>query len=122
MDVFCGIDWAEGHHDVAIIDSAGKLLAKCRISDDLDGYQVVLDLLAEHGDSSESPIPVAVETSRGLLVATLRTGARQIFAVNPMAASRYRDSFAARPPREGLRPLCDPATVHLDEDDEGTGE
>ncbi|WP_158778762.1 hypothetical protein [Streptomyces cellulosae] len=33
-----------------------------------------------------------------------------------------RYSFAARPPREGLRPLRDPATVHLDEDDEGTGE
>ncbi|MDQ0798217.1 hypothetical protein [Streptomyces sp. B1I3] len=25
--------------------------------------------------------------------------------------------FAAHPPREGLRPLRDPATVHLDEDD-----
>ncbi|MER5540448.1 Tn3 family transposase [Streptomyces mirabilis] len=33
-----------------------------------------------------------------------------------------RYSFATRPPREGLRPLRDPATVHLDEDDEGTGE
>ena len=33
-----------------------------------------------------------------------------------------RYSFAARPPREGLRPLRDPATVHRDEDDEGTGE
>ncbi|MCC5481262.1 transposase [Streptomyces barringtoniae] len=34
-----------------------------------------------------------------------------------------RYSFAARPPREGrLRSLHDPATVHLDEDDEGTGE
>jgi hypothetical protein len=33
-----------------------------------------------------------------------------------------RYSFAARPPREGLRPLRDPATVRLDEDDEGTGE
>jgi hypothetical protein len=27
-----------------------------------------------------------------------------------------------RPPREGLRPLRDPATVHLDEGDAGTGE
>ncbi|WP_371778073.1 hypothetical protein [Streptosporangium subroseum] len=35
---------------------------------------------------------------------------------------RGRYSFAARPPREGLRPRRDPATVHLDEDDEGTGE
>ncbi|WP_406483824.1 IS110 family transposase [Streptomyces microflavus] len=91
MDVFCGIDWAEGHHDVAIIDNTGKLLAKCRIDDDLDGYQLLLDLLADHGDSAEKPIPVAIETSRGLLVATLRTGARQVFAINPMAASRYRD-------------------------------
>ncbi|MCX4851728.1 IS110 family transposase [Streptomyces sp. NBC_00893] len=91
MDVYCGIDWAEGHHDVAIIDNTGKLLAKCRIDDDLDGYQLLLDLMADHGDSAETPIPVAIETSRGLLVATLRTGARQVFAINPMAASRYRD-------------------------------
>ncbi|MDT9688958.1 IS110 family transposase [Streptomyces sp. P9(2023)] len=91
MDVFCGIDWAEGHHDVAIIDDTGKQLAKCRINDDLDGYELLLDLLAEHGDTAEAPIPIAIETSRGLLVATLRTGNRQIFAVNPMAASRYRD-------------------------------
>ncbi|WP_266616987.1 hypothetical protein [Streptomyces sp. NBC_00047] len=27
MDVFCGIDWAEGHHDVALVDDTGKLLA-----------------------------------------------------------------------------------------------
>ncbi|WP_406337501.1 hypothetical protein [Streptomyces sp. NBC_00649] len=30
--------------------------------------------------------------------------------------------FAARPPREGLRSLRDPATAHLDEDHEDTGE
>jgi hypothetical protein len=29
-----------------------------------------------------------------------------------------RHGFAACPPREGLRPLRGPATVHLDEDDE----
>nr|WP_268768179.1 transposase [Streptomyces yangpuensis] len=91
MDVFCGIDWAEGHHDVALIDGIGKLLAKCRIGDDLDGYRLLLDLLAEHGDTPEAPIPVAIETGRGLLVATLRQGPRKICAVNPMAASRYRD-------------------------------
>ncbi|GAA3772400.1 hypothetical protein GCM10022403_004540 [Streptomyces coacervatus] len=31
-------------------------------------------------------------------------------------------SFATRPPRKGLRPLRDPATGHLDEDEGGTGE
>lgn len=34
MKLFCGIDWAEAHHDVAIIDSDGQLVAKKRITDD----------------------------------------------------------------------------------------
>jgi hypothetical protein len=34
---------------------------------------------------------VAIETSRGLLVAVLRQGKREVFAINPMAAARYRD-------------------------------
>ncbi|MGA5082848.1 IS110 family transposase [Streptomyces sp. NRRL S-1314] len=91
LTVFCGIDWAERHHDVAVVDDTGTLLAKARISDDAAGYSKLLDLLAEHGDSPETPIPVAIETSRGLLVASLRTGDRKVFAINPLAASRYRD-------------------------------
>ena len=91
MSVFCGIDWAESHHDVALVDQDGRLVAKRRISDDLAGYRLLLDLLAEHGDSPETPIPVAIETSSGLLVAVLRTGRRKIFAINPLAAARYRD-------------------------------
>ena len=89
--MFCGIDWAESHHDVALVDQDGRLVAKRRISDDLAGYRLLLDLLAEHGDSPETPIPVAIETSSGLLVAVLRTGRRKIFAINPLAAARYRD-------------------------------
>ncbi|MGV4988661.1 IS110 family transposase [Streptomyces sp. NRAIS4] len=89
--IYCGIDWAEQHHDVALVDGTGQLLAKRRITDDAAGYQLLLDLLAEYGDSETDPIPVAIETSRGLLVAMLRTGTRKVFAVNPMAAARYRD-------------------------------
>lgn len=91
MTVFCGIDWAESHHDVALVDESGSLLAKRRISDDAAGYRLLLDLLAEHGDSPDEPIPVAIETGRGLLVAALRTGKRPVYAVNPLAAARYRD-------------------------------
>lgn len=28
MGVYCGIDWAEGHHDIAVVDDTGALLAK----------------------------------------------------------------------------------------------
>ncbi len=60
-------------------------------TDDAAGYKILLDLLAEYGDTEENPIPVAIETSRGLLVAVLRTGKRKVFAINPMAAARYHD-------------------------------
>ncbi|KPI01966.1 transposase IS111A/IS1328/IS1533 [Actinobacteria bacterium OK006] len=91
---YCGIDWAEKTHDVALVDDTGQLVAKRHITDDASGYKILLDLLAEHGDSEENPIPVAIETSRGLLVAVLRTGTRKVFAINPLAAARYRDRHA----------------------------
>jgi transposase len=94
LNVYCGLDWAENHHDIALVNEAGELLAKQRITDDAAGYKILLDLLAAHGDTPHAPIPVAIETSHGLLVATLRTGTRQIYAVNPLSAARYRDRHA----------------------------
>ncbi len=89
--IYCGIDRAERTHDVALVDDTGQLLAKRHITDDTAGYKILLELLAEYGDTAENPIPVAIETSRGLLMAVLRTGKRKVFAINPMAAARYRD-------------------------------
>ncbi|CAM5514905.1 IS110 family transposase OS=Streptomyces tendae OX=1932 GN=F3L20_33450 PE=4 SV=1 [Streptomyces tendae] len=89
--IYCGIDWAEKTHDVALVNDSGQLVAKRHITDDAAGYKILLDLLAEYGDTEEAPIPVAIETSRGLLVSVLRTGKRPVFAINPMAAARYRD-------------------------------
>ncbi|MFI6493704.1 IS110 family transposase [Streptomyces sp. NPDC050564] len=87
----CGIDWAEDHHDVAVVDSDGRLLGKLRISDDAAGFQNLLHLLTEYRDSPDDPIPVAIETSRGLPVAGLRASGRRVHAINPMAVARYRD-------------------------------
>ena len=67
MGVFCGIDWAEDHHDIALVDRDGTLLAKRRIGDDTAGFGTLLQLLAEAGDAPDTPIPVAIETSHGLL-------------------------------------------------------
>jgi transposase len=91
MDVFCGIDWAEDHHDIAVVDRDGQLLARRRISDDAAGLAALLGLLAGHGDSADDPVPVAIETPRGLLTACLRATGRQVYPVNPMAVARYRD-------------------------------
>ena len=91
MKLFCGIDWAETHHDIAIVDGGGNLVAKKRITDDADGFAQLVELLAEAGDSAEHRIPVAIETPRGLLVASLRATGRSVYAINPLAVARYRE-------------------------------
>lgn len=91
MDVFCGIDWAEDHHDIALVDRDGQLLARHRIGDDAAGLAALMSLLADHGDNADDLIPVAIETPRGLLTACLRATGRQVYSINPMAVARYRD-------------------------------
>lgn len=36
-------------------------------------------------------MPIAIETSKGLLVAALLASGRRVYAINPLATSRYRD-------------------------------
>ena len=91
MEVFCGIDWAEDHHDIALVNAGGHLLARRRIGDDAAGLATLLDLLAGHGDRAEDPVPSAIETPRWLLTACLRAAGRKVYPVNPMAVARYRD-------------------------------
>jgi len=89
--VYCGVDWAESHHDLALVDERGELVAKRRIAESAEGYMEFLQLLAEAGDDPADPIPVAIETPRGLLVTALRATGRPVFAINPMAVARYRE-------------------------------
>ena len=94
MRIWCGIDWSERHHDVALVDDDGVLIAKRRIPESAAGFRQLLELLAEHGERSDAPIPVAIETAKGLLPAALRAAGYQLFPINPLAVSRYRDRYA----------------------------
>lgn len=91
MNVFCGIDWAEGHHDIALVEQDGKLVGKPRINETVKGFAELTAMLAEAGDSEQAQSPVAIETPRGLLVAALRATGRPIYPINPLAVTRYRE-------------------------------
>ncbi|WP_375481233.1 transposase, partial [uncultured Mycobacterium sp.] len=64
---------------------------KKRITDDPAGFAELVELLTTAGDSGEHPVPVAIETPRGLLVAALRATARPVYAINPLTVARYRE-------------------------------
>jgi len=91
--IFVGVDWAEVHHDVCILDEGGDVLARKRIPDALAGVQQLHAMIAEHlGEKNDAEsVVVGIETERGLLVTALVAAGYQVFAVNPLAASRYRE-------------------------------
>ena len=88
--IFVGIDWAEAHHDVCVLDPEGEVLAARRIPEGLEGVARLHALLAEHAESPTEVI-VGIETDRGLLVTALLAAGYLVYAINPLAASRYRE-------------------------------
>jgi len=94
LGLYCGIDWATDHHDIAVVDDNGRVVARGRVGNDATGFAQLLSLLATAGDTAKCPIPVGIETDRGLWVAALRVTGRVIYPINPLAASRYRARYA----------------------------
>jgi transposase len=88
--LFVGVDWAERHHDVCLLDQKGAVLAKRRITDGLVGVTELHALLACHVEDP-SQVVVGIETDRGLLVGALLGAGYQVYGVNPLAVSHYRD-------------------------------
>lgn len=88
--IFVGDDWAEDHHDVHVMDPAGNRLAARRLPEGLAGIGRLHELLAEHADEP-GQVVVGIETDRGLWVQALLAAGYQVYAINPLAAARYRD-------------------------------
>ena len=90
MMIFVGDDWAEDHHDVYLMDETGQRLAARRLPEGLAGIRGLHELIAEHAEEP-AQVMIGIETDRGLWVAALAAAGYQVFAINPMAAARYRD-------------------------------
>jgi transposase len=88
--IFVGDDWAEDHHDVHVMDEAGKRLASKRLPEGLAGIQALHEMIAEHADNPRQ-VFIGIETDRGLWVTALAAAGYLVWAINPMAAARYRD-------------------------------
>lgn len=88
--ITCGIDWAEGHHDVALVDEEGKIRARVRVSPDVAGFGSLVELIAEHG-GSPAATPVAIETDKNLFVVALVGAGFTVYPINPRAVARYRE-------------------------------
>ncbi len=92
--IFSGVDWAEAHHDVHFQDEQGRRLAGGWLADGVEGIARFHDMIAAH---TEDPgeVVIGIETDRGMFAAALVAAGYQVFAVNPMSVSRYRDRHSS---------------------------
>lgn len=91
--LFVGVDWSEAHQDVCLVDQHGRVLARQRIPDGVEGLARFHALLAEQAVDPQDVV-VGIELDRGLFVQALVALGHQGYAVNPLAASRYRERHA----------------------------
>jgi transposase len=88
--IFVGDDWSEDHHDVYVMDEAGKRLGSRRLPEGLAGISKLHELIAAHATQPEQVV-IGIEIDRGLWVSALSAAGYQVYAINPMAVARYRD-------------------------------
>jgi len=88
--IFVGIDWSERHHDVCVMDVEGRVLAKGRVPEGVDGVGRLHEMVAAHAEEP-SEVVVGIELDRGLLVGALVAAGYAVHAVNPLSVDRYRD-------------------------------
>src|SRR5579863_1122546 len=88
--IFVGVDWAEDHHDVCVLDDAGDVLARKRIPDTLGGVRALHELLTPFVEESDE-VFVGIEKDRGLIVTAMLGANYRVYALNPMSVARYRE-------------------------------
>ena len=93
MRLFAGDDWAEDHHDIEVMDAAGKVLAKRRLPEGAAGMSQLHELIGRFlpEDADEVEVVIGIGTDRGPWVAALVAAGYTVFPVNPLQASRYRE-------------------------------
>ncbi len=93
MRLFVGDDWAEDHHDVELMDAAGRVLARRRLPEGVAGMARLHELIGQHlgADDEDAEVVIGTETDRGLWVTALVAAGYTVYGVNPLQASRYRE-------------------------------
>ncbi|GHO61625.1 mini-circle putative transposase for IS117 [Ktedonobacter sp. SOSP1-52] len=91
---FAGIDWADQHHDVVVIDEAGRKVAQLRVEHTPEGLNRLITFLRELAPLEQ--IACILETNRGLLITALLEAGCILYPVNPKTVDRKRSASGAK--------------------------
>ena len=108
---FAGIDWADEHHDVAIVDEAGQQHGTLRVAHSAAGVEALVTFLRGYSqrtaraDALPAPAPdpeqvaCIIETTHGLLITALLEAGFPVYPVNPKTLAHWRKPAGAKTDR-----------------------
>jgi len=92
---YVGVDWADTHHDVEVVDERGKRVGAQRFAHSHEGLnQLKAWLLQIAGDAEQ--LACIVETNHGLLLTFLLEAGIPVYPVNPKMANQLRKTAGAK--------------------------
>ncbi len=108
---FAGIDWADEHHAVAIVDEAGHQHGTLRVAHSAAGVEALVTFLRGYSqrtaraDALPAPAPdpeqvaCIIETTHGLLITALLEAGFPVYPVNPKTLAHWRKPAGAKTDR-----------------------
>ncbi|MBO0780835.1 MAG: IS110 family transposase [Ktedonobacteraceae bacterium] len=91
---FAGIDWADRHHDLVVIDETGRKVAQLRVEHTPEGLARLVSFLRNIAPLDQ--IACILETTHGLLITALLEAGASLYPVNPKTVDRRRSASGAK--------------------------
>lgn len=97
---FAGIDWADAHHDVVVVDEQGHRVGSIHVEHTPAGLERLSGFLHQIiGSAGQEQMACVLETSHGLLIAALLEAGWPLYPVNPRTVERRRGPAGAKTDR-----------------------
>jgi transposase len=95
---FAGIDWADQHHEVVVLDAAGQRVGQLRVAHSAAGVEHLIAWLRQIGDIAACPEHLAclIETTHGVLITALLEQGLSVYPVNPKTVDHSRKPSGAK--------------------------
>lgn len=95
---YVGLDWADTHHDVVVLDEAGRRVGTRRFAHSHDGLNDLKQFLLSIAGQADQ-LACIVETNHGLLIAFLLEAGIPVYPVNPKTTNQLRKAAGAKTDR-----------------------
>jgi len=94
---FAGLDWADQHHDIVVIDESGRQVGSRRVAHSPEGFAQLHEFLVSISTpAGKSELACLIETNHGLLISFLLEAGYPVYPVNPKTVDRHRSASGAK--------------------------